>query len=47
MWDNPILHENNQKINGVPGFADNFFRCKVLDIKLSWVFLFGYVEFNN
>ena len=48
IWGTPILHDDTQKFNGVPVFTDHFFfRCKVLDIKLSWVFRFGYVQFDN
>ena len=45
MWGTPILHDNTQNFNGVLVFADQFFRCKVLYIKLTWVFLFEYVHF--
>ena len=29
--------------NRVLAFADQFLRCKVLDINLNWVFVFEYV----
>ena len=34
----PILHDDTQNLKGVLVIADQFFRCKVVDIKLSWVF---------
>ena len=43
----PILNDDTQNVKGVLAFADQFFRCKVVDIKLNWVFLFGYVQFDN
>ena len=42
-----ILHDNTQNFNGVLVFANQFFYYKVLDIKLSCVFLFEYVQFSN
>ena len=41
-----ILHDDIQNVKGELVFADQFFRCKVVDIKLSWVFRFGYVQFD-
>ena len=43
----PILRDDAQNFNGVLVFADQFFRCKVLDLKLSWMLLFEFVQFNN
>ena len=34
----PILHDDTVKLKGLLVFADQYFRCKVVDIKLSWVF---------
>ena len=45
MWDTPISHNDTQNFNGVLVFADQFFRCRVLYIKLTWVFRFEYVQF--
>ena len=28
-------------------FANQFFRDNILDVKLSWMFVFEYVQFNN
>ena len=39
----PHLHNNAQNFNWVLHLADQFFRCKVLDIKLSWLFLFWHI----
>ena len=47
MWGTPILHNDAQNIKGVLVFADQFFRCKVVDIRLNQVFLFGHVKFDN
>ena len=48
MRGTPILHDGTQNdLNGVLVFADQFSHCKALDIKMSWVFLFEYVQFNN
>ena len=33
--DTPILHDDTQNLKGVLVFADQFFRCKEADIKLS------------
>ena len=34
--DTPVLHDNTQNLKGVLVYADKFFHCKVVDIKLSW-----------
>ena len=52
LWpyeDHPyhVLHDIVQVFNGVLIFTDQIFGCKVFDIKLSRVFCFGYVQFND
>ena len=37
---NPILHDDTQNLKVVLIIADQFFHCKVVDIKLCWVFHF-------
>ena len=47
MWGTPILHDDTQNFNGVLVFADQYFLNRVLDINMSWMFHFEYLQFNN
>ena len=43
------MYDDTQNVKGVLVFADadQFFRCKVVDMKLSCGFLFGYARMTN
>ena len=43
----PHFARRHPKFKSGTSFCRSIFRCKEVDIKLSWMFLFGYVQLDN